>query len=167
MGKWILYRKGRSFPFGSNCQNRFLVRTDYAFQIKFCIKICNKPPSSGSLFRYNCFTLVFTSSADNHFSQLFRTSSFNIIIKKIFVTNFPFLITDSLKPIHPLQHNNSQNLLSMMKFFLLMLAKCSAKEIKDDTSNSPDILALCETNFDDSIYSGNFSVRGYLPQRCK
>ena len=30
-------------------------------------------------------------------------------------------------------------------------------------SNSPDILALCETNLDDSINSGNFSVRGYLP----
>ena len=30
-------------------------------------------------------------------------------------------------------------------------------------SNSPDILALCETNLDDSIDSGNFSVRGYLP----
>ena len=30
-------------------------------------------------------------------------------------------------------------------------------------SNSPDILALCETNLDDSIDSGNFSVRGYFP----
>ena len=30
-------------------------------------------------------------------------------------------------------------------------------------SNSPDILALCETNFDGSIDSGSFSVRGYLP----
>ena len=30
-------------------------------------------------------------------------------------------------------------------------------------SNSPDILALCETNLDDSIDSGNFFVRGYLP----
>ena len=30
-------------------------------------------------------------------------------------------------------------------------------------SNSPDILALCETNLDDSIDSGHFSVRGYLP----
>ena len=30
-------------------------------------------------------------------------------------------------------------------------------------SNSPDILALCETNLDDSIDSGNFSVRRYLP----
>ena len=30
-------------------------------------------------------------------------------------------------------------------------------------SNSPDILALCETKLDDSIDSGYFSVRGYLP----
>ena len=30
-------------------------------------------------------------------------------------------------------------------------------------SNSPDIPALCEANLDDSIDSGNFSVRGYLP----
>ena len=30
-------------------------------------------------------------------------------------------------------------------------------------SNSPDILALCDTNLNDSIDSGNFSVRGYLP----
>ena len=30
-------------------------------------------------------------------------------------------------------------------------------------SNSPDILALCETNLDDSIDSGNFSMRSYLP----
>ena len=30
-------------------------------------------------------------------------------------------------------------------------------------SNSPDILAPCETNLDDSIDSGNFSVGGYLP----
>ena len=30
-------------------------------------------------------------------------------------------------------------------------------------SNSPDILALCETNLHDPIDSGNFSVRVYLP----
>ena len=29
-------------------------------------------------------------------------------------------------------------------------------------SNSPDVLALCETNLDDSINSGNFFVRCYL-----
>ena len=30
-------------------------------------------------------------------------------------------------------------------------------------SNSPNILPLCETNLDDSIDWGNFSVRGSLP----
>ena len=30
-------------------------------------------------------------------------------------------------------------------------------------SNSPDVLALCETNLDDSINSGGFSGRCYLP----
>ena len=30
-------------------------------------------------------------------------------------------------------------------------------------SNSPDILALCETNLNDSIDSINFSVMDYLP----
>ena len=30
-------------------------------------------------------------------------------------------------------------------------------------SNSPNILALCETNLDNSTDSGHFSVRGYLP----
>ena len=30
-------------------------------------------------------------------------------------------------------------------------------------SNSADIIALCETNLDDSVSSGNFSVWGYLP----
>ena len=30
-------------------------------------------------------------------------------------------------------------------------------------SNSPDIFALCEANVDDSIDSGDFSVRGYPP----
>ena len=30
-------------------------------------------------------------------------------------------------------------------------------------SNSPDILALCVTNLDDSIDCGKFSVRGYHP----
>ena len=30
-------------------------------------------------------------------------------------------------------------------------------------SNSPDILAVCETNLEDSIDSGNFPARDYLP----
>ena len=30
-------------------------------------------------------------------------------------------------------------------------------------SNSPDILALCDTNFNNSINSGSFTVMGYFP----
>ena len=29
-------------------------------------------------------------------------------------------------------------------------------------NQTPDIIVLCETNLDDSVDSGNFSVRGYL-----
>ena len=43
--------------------------------------------------------------------------------------------------------------------------KLSFTNIRGLHSNfdSADILALCETNLYDSIDSGNFSVRGYLP----
>ena len=44
-----------------------------------------------------------------------------------------------------------------------MQKELSQKKVPFLESNSPDILALCETNLDDSIDSGNFSVRGYLP----
>ena len=34
-------------------------------------------------------------------------------------------------------------------------------------SNSPNILAQSEANLNDSINSGNFSVRGYLPLKVQ
>ena len=51
--------------------------------------------------------------------------------------------------------------LSFMNIRVLCLNFVDCKSFLE--SNSPDILALCETNLDDSIDSGNFSVRGYLP----
>ena len=36
--------------------------------------------------------------------------------------------------------------------------------VNHSLNQTPDILALCETNLDDSIHSGNFSLRGYLAQ---
>ena len=68
-----------------------------------------------SSFLSCCLTWVFTS-ADIIFYNLFLTS-FNIVWKKIFVTNFPFL-TDSPKLPTPL-FLDSQNLLSMTKIFCL------------------------------------------------
>ena len=45
----------------------------------------------------------------------------------------------------------------IFKAFVEILLTASFLEL-----NSPDILTVCETNLDDSIDSGNFSVRGYL-----
>ena len=39
------FLKEKIFPFGNNCQKGFVIRTDYVFQIKFCVKVCKKPPS--------------------------------------------------------------------------------------------------------------------------
>ena len=44
-----------------------------------------------------------------------------------------------------------------MPSFKYVVCKCFLE------SNSPDILALCETKLDDSIDSGNLSMRGDLP----
>ena len=46
----------------------------------------------------------------------------------------------------------------IFKAFVEILLTASFLEL-----NSPNILTVCETNLDDSIDSGNFSVRGYLP----
>ena len=51
--------------------------------------------------------------------------------------------------------------LSFMNIWDLRLNFVDCKSFLE--SNSPDILALCETNLNDSIDSGNFSVRGYFP----
>ena len=59
-----------------------------------------------------------------------------------------FKLHDSLKP----SFTNVRGLRSNFVYCESFLA-----------SDSPDILALCESNLDDSIDSGNFSVRGYLP----
>ena len=91
------FPKEKIFTFGKNCWKWFVVQTDYVFQIKFCIKICKKPPSR-FFTSYNCFILIFASSGD----IISLNFSFNIIAKKIIATNFPFLIKDSLKPIYPL-----------------------------------------------------------------
>ena len=60
------FSKEKIFPFRNNCWKGFVVRTDYVLHIKFCIKICKKPPS-WFFISYNCFILVFTSSAHTIF----------------------------------------------------------------------------------------------------
>ena len=69
---------------------------------------------SHQIFYFLLFLLAFTSTdVISVFSYIFRTS-FNIMWKNIFVTNFPFLI-DSFKA--PTPWLNCQNLISMTKVF--------------------------------------------------
>ena len=56
------------------------------------------------------------------------------------------------------ESQNSLIVLPIVKFFVPILLTESFLE-----SDSPDILAVWQTNLDNSIDTGNFSVRGYLP----
>ena len=69
------------------------------------------------------------------------------------------ILSKSCKPDSFESHNSLK--LSFMNIRGLHLNFVDCKSFLE--SNSPDILALCETNLDDSIDSGNFSVRSYLP----
>ena len=59
------------------------------------------------------------------------------------------------------EHMNQINQLSFMNIWGLRSNFIDCESFLE--SNSPNILILCETNLDDSIDSGNFSMRGYLP----
>ena len=55
---------------------------------------------------------------------------------------------------------------SSLKLSLSKVWRFSSNFVECDSfleSNSPQILALCETNLNELTDSGNFSVRGYLP----
>ena len=69
------------------------------------------------------------------------------------------ILSKSCKPDNFESHNSLK--LSFMNIRGLRLNFADCESFLE--SNSPDILALCETNLDDSIDSSNFSVRGYLP----
>ena len=55
-------------------------------------------------------------------------------------------------------HNSLNIPLQIFKTFVLIFFN-----VNPTLNQTPDILALCETNLDDSIDSGNFSLRGCLP----
>ena len=84
----------------------------FKFWRYFFTKLCKiQPPDL-------LFFVVFISFISRyHFSQIFRTL-FHIILKKDFCQEVLFL-TDSLNPLIPHHHHpfNSQNLLSLKKFF--------------------------------------------------
>ena len=103
------------------------------------IKICKiQPPDF-----YFLLLVVFISFCINryHFSKIFRTS-FNIIWKKIFVTNFPFL-TDSLTPA-----KRDKSFLSMLPYVftktwkLANAASASENKYKEIMGSVPERISL-------------------------
>ena len=69
------------------------------------------------------------------------------------------ILLKACKPDNSELHNSLKLSFTNIRGLLLNFVDCESFL----ESNSPDILALCETNLDDSIDSGNLSVRGYLP----
>ena len=69
------------------------------------------------------------------------------------------ILPEGCKPDHFESHNSLNfsftNICGLFSYFI----ECESFL----ESNSLDILALCETNLDDSVDSGNFSLTGYLP----
>ena len=64
------------------------------------------------------------------------------------------------------QQSDNFESLDSLKLSLTNIWGLCSKIVSFDPSlkpNSPDILALCGANVDDSIGSGNFSFKGYLP----
>ena len=68
------------------------------------------------------------------------------------------ILSEACKPDNFESHNSQK--FSFMNFQGLYSNFVDCKSFLE--SNSPGILALCETNLDYSIDSVNFSVRGYL-----
>ena len=69
------------------------------------------------------------------------------------------ILSKGCKPDNFESHNSPKRSFMNIQGLRLNFVKC--KFFLE--SNSTHILALCETNLDGSINSGNFSVRGYFP----
>ena len=95
-----------------------------------------------------------TSRIDVLWIQIAYLSAFNLFLT---LWIMPILSEgckpDNFEPYNSLKHN-----------FMNIWGVCSNLVECESflESNSPDILALCETNLNDSIGSDNFSLRGYL-----
>ena len=69
------------------------------------------------------------------------------------------ILSKACKPDHVESHDSLKLSFTNIQGLCSSFVDCGSFR----ESNSPGIFALCETNLDDSIDPGNFSVRGYLP----
>ena len=69
------------------------------------------------------------------------------------------ILSKACKPDNFEKHNSLKLIFTNIRGLRSNFVECESFV----ESNSPDILALCETNLEESTDSGNFSVKGYLP----
>ena len=69
------------------------------------------------------------------------------------------ILSKGYKPDNFVSHNSQKLSFTNICGLPLNFAECESFL----ESNSPDILALCKTNLDDSVDSGNFPLTVYLP----
>ena len=114
------------------------------FEIKFRVKICKKPPSS-FFISCNCFTLVFTSYQQISFFTTFQNFFIQNYHKKDFCHKFSSFnnrFTQFLyppPPPPPITQEQPKSAKICVMIFLLMLPKCLAREVKENSSSSPGI----------------------------
>ena len=87
--------------------------------------------------------------------QFVVTDEFSVRITKITSR----ISVKDCKPNNFKRHNSLKLSFAYIRGFRSKLVECESFL----ESNSPDILALHETKFHESIDSGNFPVRGFLP----
>ena len=79
-------------------------------------------------------------------------------VSDLFLTHEMAISTKQCKPDSFESHNSLKRSFTNIQGFHSNLVVCESFL----ESNSPDTLALCKKNWDDSINSGNSSVRGCL-----
>ena len=82
-------------------------------------------------------------------------SVFNIFLTQLIMT----ILSKGCKPDNSESHNSRELSFTNIRGLRSNFVECESFL----ESNFPGILALCETSLDDSIDSGNFSARDYLP----
>ena len=86
-------------------------------------------------------------------------SKLSFLFFNLFITQLIMVIlSDGCKPDNFETHNSLKRSFTNIRVLCSYFVDCESFL----APNSPDILALCETNLDDSIDSVYFSVRGYL-----
>ena len=105
-------------------------------------------------------SLITTDEGHKNYSKdwFLMNSQSTFVVLTFFKLNEMAIVSKERKPNNLESHNSLKLSFTNIRGLRLKFADC--KSLLE--SNSPDILALCEAKLDDSVDSGNISVRCYL-----